>query len=54
MLLSSVIAKPVLEADPSNIHDAGLANEVEGLFGEALNAPRILPNKDWLEVAIVD
>lgn len=39
MLLSSVIAKPVLEAAPSNIQEAGLAKDVEGLLGDERNAP---------------
>jgi hypothetical protein len=43
--LFSVIAIPVLDADPSNIQEAGFANDVEGLLGEERNAPKIRPNK---------
>jgi hypothetical protein len=43
--LSSVTAIPVFEAAPSNIQEAGFANDVDGLLGEARNAPMIRPNK---------
>ena len=43
--LSSVIAIPVFEAAPSNIQEAGFANDVEGLLGEERNAPMIRPNR---------
>ncbi len=45
--LSSVIAIPVLDAEPSNIQEAGFANDVEGVLGDARNALKILPNKFW-------
>ena len=43
--LSSVIAMPVFDAEPSNIQEAGFAKEVDGLFGDERNALNIRPNK---------
>jgi radical SAM superfamily enzyme YgiQ (UPF0313 family) len=50
----SFTATPVFERSSENNHSAGLANEVDGLFGEARNNPITRAAKVGFVSAIVD